>query len=205
MRENICYIVGAGDNYGLDFTPTKEDYVIAADGGLTYLQQADIKADLVIGDFDSLAEMPKHPNVIKLKCEKDETDTYEAVQEGMKRGYTTFHIYGGTGGRIEHTVANMQVLAYMAQNKVRGYLFDKDKIITAITDDTIKFDSQHEGYISIFSHSDKATGVFLKGLKYELDNATVFNTFPVGVSNEFAGEESSVTVTEGTLIIILPK
>ena len=205
MKEGICYIVGAGDNYGLDFTPTKDDYVIAADGGLAYLQQAGIKADLVIGDFDSLDEVIEHHNVIRLDREKDETDTYEAVQEGMKKGYINFHIYCCTGGRFEHTIANMQLLAYIAQQKMQGYLYTKDSIITALTDGTMNFDSHHQGYISIFSHSDKSTGVFLEGLKYKLDNATVLNTFPIGVSNEFTGDESSITVENGTLIIIFLK
>ena len=88
---------------------------------------------------------------------------------------------------------------------MRGYLFGKDNIITAITDDTMYFDSYHKGYISVFSHSDKSIGVFLKGLKYRLDDATVINTFPIGVSNEFIGGKSSITVESGTLIIIFPR
>lgn len=50
MKQKICYVIGAGENYGLDFCPKPDDYVIAADGGLKYLEQCSIKPDLVIGD-----------------------------------------------------------------------------------------------------------------------------------------------------------
>ena len=54
MGRKICYITGAGENWGIDFVPSANDYVIAVDGGLRYLQEANVDADLVIGDFDTL-------------------------------------------------------------------------------------------------------------------------------------------------------
>lgn len=66
MKQKICYVIGAGENYGLDFCPKPDDYVIAADGGLKYLEQCNIKPDLVIGDFDTLKYTPQHHNVMML-------------------------------------------------------------------------------------------------------------------------------------------
>lgn len=204
MKNGVCYIVGAGENYGLDFTVQSGDYVIAADGGLKYLEQSGIKADLVIGDFDTLRYKPNHPNVITLSEEKDDTDTLAAMREGINKGYATFHIYCGMGGRIEHTIANMQLLAYLSQSGNKGFLFGQDCVISAITNSSIKFSSNATGNISVFSFSDTATGVYLKGLKYELDNATLTSTFPIGVSNEFTGRKSVITVTDGTILLVLP-
>ena len=113
-KSAVCYIVGAGENYGLDFIPDEGDYIIAVDGGYQYLTQENIPADLVIGDFDTLRYVPEHPNVIKLPPEKDDTDTGWAVKEGWKRGYREFVLYGVTGGRISHTMANVQLLAGLA-------------------------------------------------------------------------------------------
>ena len=113
MKDKICYVVGAGENYGLDFQPVTGDLVIAVDAGLRYLEEQGIRADLVIGDFDTLKCIPAHPNTIVLSAEKDDTDTLAAVREGIKAGYSIFHIYCGTGGRIDHTMANLQVLAYL--------------------------------------------------------------------------------------------
>lgn len=205
MTNNICYIVGAGENYGLNFTPTSNDFVIAADAGIRYLEQSDIAADLVIGDFDSLNNIPAHPNTKVLSPEKDDTDMLAAVREGIKAGYSVFHIYGGSGGRIDHTIANLQVLAYLSQKRMQGFLFGKDCVITAITDHKMTFEAIPAGYVSVFSHTEKSEGVYLQGLKYELDNAVLTNTFPLGVSNEFTGKESSISVGNGTLLIVLPK
>lgn len=205
MKNGICYVVGAGEDCGIDFRPTKNDLVIAADAGLRYLEQAGICADLVIGDFDTLNTVPQHPNVILLNTEKDDTDMLAAIREGINAGYSVFYLYCGTGGRIDHTIANLQVLSYLSENYKHGFLFDKGSIITAITNQKITFDRIPSGYVSVFSYSPKSSGVCLRGLKYELDNAILTNAFPLGVSNEFIGKESSISVDIGTLIIVFPR
>lgn len=204
MKKGICYTIGAGENYGLDFTATIDDFVIAADAGIRYLEQRGLTADLVIGDFDSLNDVPTHPNTKKLNPEKDDTDMFAAVREGIEADYSVFHIYCGMGGRIDHTIANIQILAYLSQNSMQGFLFGKDIVITAITNRKISFDKVPSGYISVFSYTEKSEGVYLQDLKYELNNATLTNTFPLGVSNEFIGKESSISVSNGTLLIVMP-
>ena len=205
MKNKICYIVGAGENYGLDFTPSANDLVIAADAGIRCLEECGITANLVIGDFDSLNDIPTHPNTMALSPEKDDTDMLAAVKEAIRAGYSDFHIYCGMGGRIDHTIANLQVLAHLSENGMRGFLFGKDSVITAITNQTITFDKIPSGYDSVFSHTEKSEGVYLRGLKYELTDAVLTNTFPLGVSNEFIGKESSISVGSGTLLIVFPK
>ena len=75
----------------------------------------------------------------------------------------------------------------------------------AITNDRLCFEKIPFGYVSVFSGSTKAEGVTLCGLKYELNNAVLTNTFPIGVSNEFIDRESSISVSDGTLFIVFPK
>ena len=160
MKERICYVVGAGENFGLDFQPATGDLVIAADAGLRYLEEQGIRADLVIGDFDTLKYIPGHSNTIALNAEKDDTDTLAAVREGIRAGYTSFHIYCGTGGRIDHTMANLQVLAYLSANNMRGFLFDNGTVITAITNGSLCFGKILCGYVSVSSFSALNTMVF---------------------------------------------
>lgn len=205
MQTKICYVIGAGENYGLHFVPCPTDMVIAADAGLRYLEQNGINADLVIGDFDTLHFKPQHPNVIELNAEKDDTDMLAAVREGINAGYDIFHIYCGMGGRVEHTIANVQLLSELSQNGKQGFLFGQNCILTVITNRTLYFPKTVSGFVSVFSYSEKSEGVYLKGLKYELDNATLTNTFPLGVSNEFTGNESTITVRNGTLLVVFPK
>ena len=197
-----CYIVGAGKNYGLDFTPQNGDYIIAADGGLKYLQEAGIKSDLIIGDFDSITETPLNATVIKLNVDKDDTDTLAAVRKGIQLVFDTFKIYCGTGGRIDHTIANIQTLAFLSEKDKQGFLYDDNCIITAIKNKRISFDNKASGYISVFSLTEKSDGVTISGLKFELKNAVLYNHFPIGVSNEFIGKESFISVKSGTLILV---
>lgn len=205
MEKGICYVVGAGENYGIDFVPTPKDIVIAADAGLKYLEECKIVADLIIGDFDTLKFIPKQPNVIALNTEKEDTDMFAAIREGIKLGYETFYVYCGTGGRIDHTIANLQMLAYLSENKKQGFLFDGDNVITAISNRIISFREILSGYISVFSYLERAEGVCLQGLKYELEDSVLLNTFPLGVSNEFIGKKSSISVKSGTLLIVFPR
>lgn len=200
-NEKICYIVGAGDFYHHNISPTDEDFVIAVDGGYQYLHDNGVRIDLLIGDFDSMSVIPDHPNIVKLKVEKDDTDMMAAIRIAINHGYNRVNIYGGTGGRFDHTLANIQCLAYLAHQNSTGFLYGENYILTAITNGSIKFNQEEKGYISIYSHTDKSFGVNLQGLKYELKDATLTNDFPIGVSNEFIGNNSFVSVKEGTLII----
>ena len=198
----ICYIVGAGECKKLDINKKSDDMIIAADGGYRYLLEAGIEPDMIIGDFDSLGVIPDGGNVIKLNPVKDVTDMYAASEMGIEKGYSEFHFYGACGGRFDHTFANIQLAVSLSQKNIRAFIHDGDSIITAITDDSIEFSEENSGYISVFSHSDECTGVYIKGLKYTLENATLKNSFPLGVSNEFIGCESKITIGNGTAVII---
>lgn len=205
MKAGICYIVGAGENYGLDFKPEDEDFVIAVDAGYRFLEEKEIRVSLAVGDYDSLCYVPRHPNVIVLKPEKDDTDMLAALREGIRAGYECFCIYCGTGGRLDHTIANLQLLADLAAEGKRGFLFDRESVITAVTDGSLVFPGGTSGYVSVFSHTEQAVGVYLEGLKYKLEDATLTNTYPLGISNEFTGEESRITVRKGTLLVFFPR
>ena len=203
---SICYIFAAGEHFCAPPVPDSSDFVIAADGGYSYLERHGVKPALLVGDFDSLiAPPPDTENVVTLPQEKDDTDMVAALREGWNRGFRRFHIYGGTGGRLDHTLANIQCAADIAERGGRAYLFDRDTVITAIHNDKILFPETAAGTISMFSHSDTSEGVDEWGLKYRLDDVTVKNTYPLGVSNEFTGVPSGIAVRSGTLLIIYPK
>jgi thiamine pyrophosphokinase len=202
MAGKKCVIVGAGDFTGIADAPGADDLVIAADAGYESLRSLGLRIDVVIGDFDSLGEAPRHENVIRLNVVKDDTDTLAAIRYGLDKGYKIFHIYGGTGGKISHTIANIECIAYLSQIGATGCLFGDGFYITAVTNGKIEFRAGSTGRISVFSHGDRTEGVYLEGLKYELSNATLTNTFPLGVSNSFTGQKSCVRVDSGTLIVV---
>ena len=118
-----CYIFGAGSFYGLSQRPAPGDTVIAADGGWEPCRGEGLTPDLLLGDFDSLHTVPDFAHIRRVPVEKDDTDMIRAVKEGFARGETEFHLLGGMGGRrTDHTLANMQTLAYIARHGGRGFL-----------------------------------------------------------------------------------
>lgn len=207
MNEKACFIFAAGSYYDDPICPNEGDLVIAADAGFLQAKKRNIPLSLAIGDMDSLQNAPDFANAIILPTEKDDTDTLAAIRVGLEKGYRLFHIYGGTGGeRFDHTLANIQCLAFLSKKGARGYLYGKNQIITAITDGSISFPRGKSGFISVFSLDGIAEGVTEKGLKYTLDKAQLKNDFPIGVSNRFLpDEECFISVEKGTLIIVYPK
>ena len=205
QNDAVCYIVGAGEDFGLDFVPGPQDLVIAADGGYARVKQAGIRPDLIIGDFDSLGRVPEEDQVVVLPTVKDVTDTYAAIQLGRERAYRRFWLYGCTGGRFDHTLANIQTAAELAEAGMECRIVDRNQIITALSRGTMAFGPEKTGFLSVFSHTDRCTGVCLRGLKYELEDSELTNCFPLGVSNEFLGVPSSVTIGEGVAVLVFDR
>ena len=200
MRKR-CFIAGAGEYTGL-VSPLPGDYVIAADGGYAQLISRGIVPDLVIGDFDSLGEPPDHPNIVRSPAEKDDTDMMLAVRQGLSRGLGMFIIDGGLDGRLDHSIANFQILVYLARRGALGVLLGREVCVTAVMDGSLRFGSGSENSgISVFSAGETAKGVTLAGLKYPLDGATITCDYPIGVSNEFTGAPATVSVSNGTLLV----
>ena len=129
------------------------------------------------------------------------TDAMAALDEGLARGFRRFALYGGVGGRFDHTLANVQAMAYLAGRGARGVLIGDGDALTAVRDGAIEFPAGLTGYLSVFCHGDRATGVNERGLKYSLTDATLTNRHALGVSNEFTGAPARVSVASGTLVI----
>jgi len=115
--------------------------------------------------------------------------------------FRTFHLYGGTGGRMDHTLANLQGLGFLAQHGARGYLYDETFVFTAIRNGSITLPKREEGIFSVFCLGPKAHGITIRGAKYCLEGADLDAFFPLGVSNHFQGEEVAISVEDGCLLI----
>ena len=195
----VCYIICAlPQNHS--FSPKPGDLVIAADGG--YAHMGGIKPDLVVGDFDSLGYVPEGEKVVRHPAEKDDTDTMLAARIGIERGYRTFLLLGGVGGRLDHTLANIQTLAYLRESGARAALIGEGETITLIHNEALRFRAGLSGIISVFSYGAVAYGVYERGLTYALTDATLTDTNPLGVSNAFTGESSEVRVRDGRLVVL---
>ncbi len=196
-----CWIVGAGDWCAQGWAPRGGDLVIAADGGQAPLLQIHTLPDVVVGDFDSLREAPHGGEIVRLPAEKDDTDMVAALRLGLERGYRDFRLYGAAGGRIDHTIANLQALNFLARHGARGVLVERRYNLMSIVNGEVRFRAESAGMLSVFAQCGEARGVYLEGLKYEQHGFTLRDDYPMGVSNEFTGAPARVAVREGTLLV----
>lgn len=187
-------------NYTLSNLYNKQDneYNIGVDQGCKFLLENDIHINLALGDFDSLDN--ELYNLIKENAEKlhklnvikNHTDTYIAVKEALLLEPEEIIIYGGLGKRIDHTIANINLLKLgnitMVNDETIMYLIEPGKHI-------IK--NKHK-YISFFSIED-IKNLSLDGFKYPLNNIELDIDDPLCISNE---GEGVVTFTEGLLLVI---
>ncbi len=209
-----CLIMCAGTFRELPFSKKPGDLVIAADNGLTYLARQGIVPDLVIGDYDSLGEEGKNAflairernpdGIITLPVEKDDTDTMACCRVGLSRGYRDFVLLSALGGRLDHTIANIQTLVFLKDHGADGKILDPDLSIRVLRQETFSFTAPCDATFSLFSLDEKIEGVTIEGMQYGVRDATITNGFPIGVSNHLkAGDRASVTVGRGTALAML--
>lgn len=211
-----CYIAGAGDFTARGFAPGPEDLVLAADGGYRALYSLGYMPDLLLGDFDSLGDVPLPANlpVVRFPVRKDDTDTGLALRYGLEQGFRDFALYGCAGGRVDHLLANLQSMARVSRLGASVRLAAPDYDAWALTGPAapgapdapaaaLTLPPRPGGtLVSVFCHGDRAEGVTLTGLAYPLSDAVLTGDFPLGVSNRrLDGQPATVAVRRGTLLI----
>ena len=200
-----CYIFGAGSYYGLRSKPDVSDYVIAADGGWRWCRSAGLTPDLLLGDFDSLGEVPAFDHILRVPVEKDDTDMMLAVKKALAMGARDVLLLGGLGGRLDHTYANIQTLAYLLEHRASGTLADENHLVSMVDQGSAVLSLEYR-YLSVFAYSGVCEGVTITGAEYPLENAVLEPSFPLGVSNRHApGQQMKVSVEKGTLLLIQSK
>ena len=183
--------------------PNPSDVIIAADGGLTHVQQLGLEPDVILGDFDSLGYIPQNSAVFPV--EKDDTDAMLAARRGLELSCDRFLFYGALEGpRMDHAVANFQTLQFLADRGARGILVGKDTWVTILKNGTLTLPPLEEGIVSVFCMGADAKGVTIRGLQYELEGGTLTAGFPLGVSNHMVGRPGEITVEQGSLLIFYP-
>ncbi len=200
-NSKICFIFGALKTEKLAISPTGGDLVIAADMGLKRTQAHGIIPDIVIGDFDSLGQIPAGDNIIRLPVRKDDTDVGYAVKHARDMGFNRFVMYGVLGGSLDHTVANLQIASGIAENGGTALLLGDDGCAAVISDRKLSFDFG-KGRLSVLSLSD-CSNISIKGAEYEVKDAPLTRNFPLGVSNGFKDNSpASITVHSGTVAVL---
>lgn len=225
----VCALVGAAafnkEHFEGQQRVGRFDAVIAVDAGFAALEAIGCTPDIVMGDFDSLGRMPaglpEETEVLVFSKHKDESDMELALRVAQERGFDEVVVYGALGGRLDHSLANLQLLAAFSEQGLRvmavdPYQFEQDSgendggvaIGTALAFLTGPAELElapHPGAtVSVFSLSDVALDVNETGLAYPLDHATLTYRTSRGLSNELTGVPAKVSVAEGTLVVFHP-
>ena len=202
-NRRICVIFAGGPEHGLPCLPVPETaFVLCADSGLQLCERLHCTPDLVLGDFDSLGAVPEKIPHMTAPAEKDDTDTLLAVRTALERGFRDIRIYGAFGGRLDHTLANLQTLEFLAEHGADGMLVGAgDWAVLLKRGETRRFSRMSGWMFSVFAWSERCRGVCIRGAKYPLENAELTRSFPLGVSNEITGDSAEVSCGDGLLLV----
>lgn len=185
----------------LDISKLEWDHVICADAGLLLAQRLGIKPDTVIGDFDSM-DLPEELNPIVLPVEKDLTDSEAAFNWAINNGYDYITLLGGLGGRFDHTMGNIGMLAKCAKAKISVKIVDGQNRVYMLRPGVYTIRKDGYDYLGVVSYDKTTKGIYLSGVKYPMDDAIITNDTTFGVSNEITGDTCKLTFTQGMLLII---
>ena len=94
---------------------------------------------------------------------KDDTDTLAALKFGLEQGHREFHLYGALGGRLEHTMANLQCLLFLKRVGAAGYIWDGNTMTTVIQNETLSFRKEMEGMLSVLLWAERRKALWRKG------------------------------------------
>jgi thiamine pyrophosphokinase len=181
--------------------PRESDFIIAADGGYCHLRRWGISPNLTIGDLDSLGcALPEGALCRTFPAEKDETDMQLALDEGLARGYRRFVLVGAEGGRLDHTLANVQLLLRAARRGAYAELRGSGWRGAAVCPERPQLRLRGKGTVSVFACGE-ARGVTIEGMRYALQDGALYGDTPRGISNELDGE-GVVKLKEGALLCL---
>lgn len=188
--------------------------LIAADKGLEFFMETGLEPDVIVGDFDSLSregnaylESLKNVEILRLKPEKDDSDTQSATNLAIGKGSTNILLLGTTGSRLDHIIANLGLLSLGEKKGVSVAMADSNNYVTLIKSGTVlERETQFGQFVSFFPVGGDVEGLTLEGFKYPLcgHHLTVSDS-GLTVSNEIISPMARVTFTKGSLLMIMSR
>ncbi len=188
------------------------DVLIGADGGCRIALQLNLRLDYAIGDFDSLSEADlqqlhaMHVQLRRYPPQKDETDLELALQLAISLNATEIVVLGALGGRLDHEMANLMLLAMAGLDKIPVIIADATLEISAINAQQVPTTLAVKGNIgdtlSLIPFGGDASGIVTQGLQYPLRRETLRVGPARGVSNVMTQTQAQIEVAEGLLLCI---
>ena len=188
------------------FLDAHPDALIACeDGGLRHARALGRRPDFMISDCDSMNEV-EGEEIVRLRPEKDDTDTQGCLREVFRRGCTEATLVCATGGRLDHELANLSLLEEAHEMGGHLTILDRQNRIVLHEGGCQKFMMPLEyHYFSIVPLDAALHGVTIEGAKYPLRDGTITRAGMISISNEAIGDSIAITVREGRALVIFSK
>lgn len=207
MRTALIYLNGGHINEKrLKGAIKKAQYIIAVDGGANYLYGHKIIPDVLIGDMDSIHQNTsrelarKSTIIIRHPKEKDQTDSELAISYAMEQGCKEIVITGFVGDRFDHMIATIHFLSKVIK-KIKVKILQNNEDIYFVMK-SLQFQGKKDDEVSIIPLLTDAKGVTTKGLQYRLNDELLNVSSTRGVSNVMSNSTASISLKEGTLMIV---
>jgi thiamine pyrophosphokinase len=199
------------------YIPSLEEYTleenkwIGVDRGAVYLVERQLPIIASFGDFDSVTEEEReqinnYSDDVKLyKPEKDETDLELAINWAISEGAETIRLFGATGGRMDHTLANLQLLLknLTANPNVSLEIIDRKNIVTIVNAGSYTIQKESDfPYVSFFPYGSEIIGLTLDGFKYPLKDRNLPVSSTLCISNEIIEDYGNFSFVSGILMVI---
>ncbi len=213
-RRATCVVVAGGDAPApiLAGALPPGVFVIAADSGYDHARTLGLTVGALVGDLDSISAdglaaavaagvaIDRHPT------DKDETDLELALRSARDNGHTSILVLGGPGGRFDHLLANVMLLAspLNADLTITARLGRATVHVLHGPGNVVHRGDQGD-LVTLLPVFGPARSVHTRGLRWRLigDDLTPGSTR--GVSNEMTGSDAAVSLELGTLLVIAPE
>lgn len=200
-----CVIFAAGDEVDTAIVRSyiqPDTFIITADAGYSACTRCGFSPNLLVGDFDSQAAPKTDTPTITLNPIKDDTDTADALQQAIQRGFRHIVLFGATGGRLDHTYANLDLCALAAGQGAELLIVDNHHKIFALKEETVTIDGDKSKFVSVFAVGGPCV-LSLEGFFYLLKDYNLMPFCGLGVSNETVEEKATISIKQGTALIFI--
>ena len=205
-----CVIIGGAEIENYDRVRAQlrtDDFYVFCDSGLKHMEGLGVKPDLIVGDFDSYEKPELDVETIVLPREKDDTDTFFAAKEMVRRGYEEFLLVGVIGGRLDHTLVNLSILLMLdtaGKNAKAIDDFSEMQVLSAGVDQPGRaLIDDSCAYFSLLNITGEAEGVMIRGAKFPLEDGKIDCDYQYAVSNEVLPRQTAeVSIRKGRLLLL---
>ena len=184
-----------------------DDFFVFCDSGLKHMEGLGVKPDLIVGDFDSHEKPDTDVETIVLPREKDDTDTFFAAKEMVRRGFEEFLLVGVIGARLDHTLGNLSILFMLDTAGKSAEAIDDYSEIEVVSARSGKpgkarIEDSYP-YFSVLNLTGEAEGITIRNAKFPLENGQIDWDYQYAVSNEvLPGETAEISVAKGRVLLI---